>query len=205
MPRRLAVLGVLATLLSPGVASADWLISPFVGLKFGGQICPASCPGVNDLVDPERATGLRKFTFGASGGWLTDGILGVEADFAYIPGYFDRGDAPPDVASRVATSSAWTLTGDIIFAVPATISRDGLRPYLAAGVGFVRWTRKNPDDVFNVATQQLALAIAGGAFGRLTDRSSIRFELRRIAGRDDPELGYGLSFWRATVGVAFHY
>jgi hypothetical protein len=198
VPRRLAVLGALLTLLLPGVATADWLVAPFAGFKFGGEICPATCPGVNDLVDPEDATGLRKFTFGASGGWLTDGILGVEGDIALIPGYFDRG-AQTDVTG----SSAWTLTGDVILTVPKAISRDGLRPYLAGGVGFVRWTRTDPSDLFPVSTQQLAIAIAGGAFGRLTDRSSIRFELRRIAGRDDPQLGYGLSFWRATVGVAF--
>jgi len=196
--RRLAVLGAVLTLLSPTAASADWLIAPFAGFKFGGEICPASCPGVNDLVDPEEATGLRKFTFGASGGWLSDGILGLEGDIAFVPGYFDRGDQTDVTGSR-----AWTLTGDVIFAVPSAVSRDGLRPYVAAGLGFVRWTRENPRRVFNVSTQQLALAVAGGAFGRLTDRSSIRFELRRIAGRDDPQLGYGLSFWRATVGVAF--
>jgi hypothetical protein len=200
LPRRLAVLGAFITLFYPASASADWLISPFVGVKFGGEICPTSCPGVNDLVDPEDATGLKKFTFGASGGWLSDGVLGFEGDFAYIAGYFDRGTDP-----TVTSSKAYTLMGNVILAVPVAISRDGLRPYLVGGIGFVRWTRKNPDDVFNASALQPALEFGGGALGRLTNRSSVRFELRRIAGRDDPDLGYGLSFWRATVGVAFRY
>jgi opacity protein-like surface antigen len=198
--RQLQFLILLLPLLSPAPASADWLTTPFAGFKFGGAICP--CPLVaGDLVDPEEATGLRKFTFGASFGLLTDGLLGLEADFAYIPGYFDRAGR-----TGVAGSSALTLTGDVMLAVPAAVSRDGLRPYLLAGAGLVRWTRTtDPFRTFDVATNQFALAFGGGAIGRLNNRTSMRFELRRIVGRDDVELGYGLSFWRATVGVAIHH
>jgi opacity protein-like surface antigen len=196
--RQLQVLILLVALFSPAPAAADWLTTPFAGFKFGGAInCP--CPLVSgDRVDPETATGLRKFTFGASFGLLTDGLLGLEADFAYIPGYFNRAGG-----SDVVSSRALTLTGDVMLAVPASVSRDGLRPYLLAGAGLVRWTRI--DGVFDVTTNQFALAFGGGAIGRLNNRTSLRFELRRIVGRDDEELGYGLSFWRTTVGVAIRH
>jgi opacity protein-like surface antigen len=203
VPRGLLVLTLFFASLTPAPVSADWLVAPFAGVKFGGAICPGmACPGVNDFVDPEDATGLRKFTFGGAFGLLTDGVLGLQAEFAYIPGYFDRGGVQSNL---VVESSAMTLTGDVLLAVPATITRDGLRPYLVVGAGLIRWSRRNPDDVFNVSTNQFAIAVGGGALGRLTDRTSARFELRRVVGRDDEALRYGLSLWRATVGIAIRY
>ena len=200
MARQFGFLFFLATLLFPTSASADWLISPFVGLKFGGAVCPCPLP-LNTLIDPEEATGLRKFTFGGSFGFLTDGVLGVQTEFAYIPGYFDRGGA----GNLVVASRALTLSGDLILAVPATVTRDGLRPYLIVGGGLIRWTKTDVRAVFNETSNQFAFSLGGGALGRLTDRTSARFELRRVAGRDDPTLGYGLSLWRATAGVTIRY
>lgn len=199
MRRQFRSLAFLLPLLVPTPASADWLTTPFAGLKFGGAVCPCVLVA-GDLVDPESATGLRKFTFGASFGLLTDGVLGLETDFSYVSGYFDRASRTVIVSSR-----AMTLTGDILLAVPATISRDGLRPYVLIGAGLVRWTRSDSRSFFDIASNQFALAVGGGAIGRLSNRTGVRFELRRIVGRDDQELGYGLSFWRATVGIAIRH
>jgi opacity protein-like surface antigen len=191
---------LLASLLYPATASAEWLISPFVALKFGGSICP--CTLVNtDLVDPEDATGLRKWALGGAFGFLTDGVFGLETEFAYVPGYFNRADAP----NQVVGSSVITWTGNVLVALPAAVSRDGLRPYVTAGAGLVRFRRENIGGVFSASSRQPTLVFGGGALGRLTDRTSLRFDLRRFIGNDDQELGYGISFWRATVGVTIRY
>ena len=74
MRRQLQFLFILLPYFLPTPAFADWLTTPFAGFKFGGAICP--CPLVaGDLVDPEEATGLRKFTFGASFALLRDQSL----------------------------------------------------------------------------------------------------------------------------------
>ena len=202
MRRRLLVLTFTLAFVGPASAYADWLLSPYVGMKFRGQVCP--CPAVTVLLDPEDATGLRKFTFGASFGLLTDGILGLETDFAYIPGYFDRNDNPALDSSRVLT---WM--GNVMFAVPATISRDGLRPYLVVGGGLLRSTKSAPPsnlgDLIGPPRNEFAINIGGGALGRLTERSSARFELRKFIGSVDDEMPVRLSFWRATAGITFRY
>jgi hypothetical protein len=199
--RRLGFLGLLFTLVAPVHVSADWLITPFVGIKFGGAGCP--CPNIPFavLVDPEDAAGLRKFTYGGSFGLLTDGILGIDADFAHIPGYFNREGAP----NTVDTSTVITLTGNVVLAVPASVSRDGLRPYLVGGGGWMRVSRAGFVRILNPTSNRVALNIGGGALGRLSNRSSVRFELRRFTDIGAPDTDLGLSFWRATVGVAFRY
>jgi opacity protein-like surface antigen len=101
-----------------------------------------------------------------------------------------------------------TLVGDVILALPAAVTRDGLRPYVIAGAGLIRWSKTDVGDIgglFTESSNQFAFSAGAGALGRLTDRTSARFELRRIAGRDDPTLGYGLSFWRLSAGVTIRY
>jgi len=73
--RRHVVGAVLAAALFvlPGSARADWLLTPFAGVSFGGD-----APG-------------QEFTWGGSIGWMGAGIFGVEADFGYSPKFFENG------------------------------------------------------------------------------------------------------------------
>jgi opacity protein-like surface antigen len=199
---RLPLLTLFLVLTAPADAAADWLIAPFVGMKFGGE---------TTLFDPDKGVGLRKFIFGASSGFLTDGIIGLEADFAFVPRYFDRAGNPASQGSSVLT-----LMGDVIVAVPAAVSRDGLRPYILGGVG---WMRANIDTaaapgmaegVADNTSNMFAMNVGGGAMGRLTNRSSVRFELRHFKNLTHPPADFALgrtqlSFWRVTVGVAIRY
>ena len=77
---RVALL-VAATLSAAADARADWLITPFLGATFAGQTVH---------VDFEQGAGSTQFVFGGAGAWLTDGIFGIEADFAYAPPHFAR-------------------------------------------------------------------------------------------------------------------
>lgn len=200
MSRRLAVLIFLLASLPPANASAEWLISPFVAMKFGGATCP--CPAVVvELADPEGAAGLRKFTFGGAAGFLTDGVLGVEMDFAFIPSYLDRESA----LNTVVGSSMLMLTGEVIIAVPASITRDGLRPYLVGGIGLMRESTETVENVFDKTRNLLGLTVGAGAIGRLTDRTSLRFELRHLSDLNGEPSELPLRFWRASIGITLRY
>jgi Outer membrane protein beta-barrel domain len=201
--RRLLVLLCIAWLQAAN-ASADWLFTPFIGYKFGGTSRPT-----NDFVDLENAEGLRKVTLGGSVALLSDGIFGVEADFSFIPGYF-QGDIDP---ARVSSSAVTTFTGNVIVAVPLGVTQYSLRPYIVGGLGLIRAssdTIPRLETVFDVRENLFGLNVGGGAIGSLTNRTSLRFELRHFInlGGEENAVGFGrqrLSFWRATVGVAFRY
>ena len=66
-------------------------------------------------------------------------------------------------------------------------------------------------DIFRVSSNFFALGVGGGAIGRLTPRTSVRFDLRRFPNLTEASgrvVGFGpsrLTVWRATVGLAFRY
>jgi opacity protein-like surface antigen len=201
--RRLLVL-ICVAWLQPATAAADWLFTPFIGYKFGGTSRPTPI-----FVDQEPSEGRRKVVIGGSVAILSDNILGVEADFSFIPGYFD-GDTS---SNNVVSSAVTTLTGNVILAVPLSVTQYSLRPYVLGGVGVIRAKSDVADfvrDVFAVSENLFGLNIGAGAIGSLTNRTSLRFELRHFTnlGGEEDDVGFGrarLSFWRATIGVAFRY
>jgi hypothetical protein len=66
------------SIVTPAAARADWFLTPFLGVKFGGQ---------TSIVDLDQAAGQTTTTFGVSVSRVGDGIFGAEAEFAYVPGY----------------------------------------------------------------------------------------------------------------------
>ena len=84
---------------------------------------------------------------------------------------------------------------------------------MICGVGLIRAKSdvvENLNAVFGVSENLFGLNVGGGAIGALTNRTSVRFELRHFTnlGGEESAVGFGrarLSFWRATVGVAFRY
>lgn len=189
----------LALLLpAPATSSADWLLTPFVGLKFGGS---------TNLVDLDRASGATKFAVGGSLGWLGDGILGVEADATWLPGFFDS----PRGGGLVAHSNVISVTAGPLIAVPAGLMRDSLRPYIAGGVGLLYIGIGDQLDVFQASSGVLGLNLGGGAVGRIGPRTNVRFDVRRIqnlteTGRSLAAFGPSrLSFWRGSIGIGFRY
>jgi len=184
--------------LQPARAAADWLITPFLGLKLDGQ---------TTLVDLDQAAGAPKMTIGGSVALLGDGIVGLEGDFGFTPGFFDSNSR----GALVAHSNVMTLTGNVLLAAPAGLTRESLRPYILGGLGLMRASIDDVTGVFPLRPNFLALAIGGGAIGGLTERTSVRFDLRRFQNlTTDPNrvMGFGrsrLSFWRADVGLTFRY
>jgi hypothetical protein len=196
-PGRIILLSVLLSCGWSSKASADFLFTPFVGTTFAGD---------TTLLDLDvGATSAKHWTFGGSAAWLSDQILGAEADFAMTPGFFQNSSG----AGLVVSSRVTTLTGNIIAALPLSVTRESLRPYLTGGLGLLRATAEDLIGL-NEGGNWVGLQIGGGAIGFINDRTGVRFDLRhsRSLSRDTTLLGERkskLSFWRATVGVTVRY
>jgi hypothetical protein len=70
---RLIIAAAILCLGPAAPAAADWHLTPFIGVVFGGD---------TNLVDLDQAAGERKVTYGGSGMYLGAGLLGVEIDFS---------------------------------------------------------------------------------------------------------------------------
>ena len=190
------VLALALVLMCPIAASADWFITPFIGLKFAGD---------TNLVDLESGASNTKLTLGAMASWINPGVLGFEADIGYSPRFFERSSG-----ALVARSHVITVMGNFVLSVPQEITGDSLRPFVSGGAG---WMRIGIDDVVGllpVKSNLFGINVGGGATGRLTDVSSVRFELRYFKSitNDEEEAvreGTSLSFWRAGVGLTLRY
>ena len=182
--------------MPPAYASADWIVTPFAGLKIGGD---------TNLVDLDQGAGATKLTLGGSVGLLDDGVLGIEADFGYSPRFFEttRG-------RLVFSSSVITLMGNVIVTTPRELTRESLRPYLIGGLGLMHATIDDVAGVFQVDSNLLGLSVGGGAIGGITARTSLRFDLRHFKNisKEDARVGFGttrLGFWRLTAGLTLRY
>jgi hypothetical protein len=197
MRRRLLVALLLSVCAPATPARADWLITPFVGTSFGGE---------TTFLVLEAGAGSR-MTLGASVALLGAGILGVEADVAHTPKFFE-GENPTGL---VLSSRVTTITGNVMLAAPLSLTRESLRPYLVGGLGLLQGRSRHAGGVFPLDEDRLGLSLGGGAIGFVTDRTGLRFDVRHIkaiTGADGPLARDGvsrLSFWRASVGVTLRY
>jgi hypothetical protein len=149
--------------------------------------------------------GNKKLTLGGSVALLSDGLLGLEADFAHTPGFF-QGNALPGL---VRSSRVTTLHGNVVVAAPLALTRESLRPYVVGGLGLIQ--ARTGDLVFPLEKDLLGLSLGGGAIGLISERTGLRFDVRRlkaISGEDGPLARPGrsrLSFWRVSAGVILRY
>ena len=194
---RILVLAVLFFCCQVAEARADFFITPFLGSEFAGS---------TTLLDLDTgAASSKHWTFGGSAAWLSDRILGVEADFSLVPGFFQNSSG----TGLVVGSRVTTLTGSVIVALPLSVTRESLRPYAVGGLGLLHATSEDILSL-NESGDWLGLQIGAGAIGLITNRAGVRFDLRhlRALSRDTTLRGEQtskLSFWRATVGVTLRY
>jgi hypothetical protein len=113
-------------------ASADWLIIPHLGAVFGGS---------TTIVDQDQGAGSNKLTLGGSFAWLSDGIIGIEADVGHTPHFFETSSDD----ALVLDSTVTTVTGSVLATLPLSVTRESLRPYLVGGVGLMH---ASSDDAF---------------------------------------------------------
>ena len=190
------IAALLAALTVPTAASADIFLSPFAGPKFKG--------GTNEF---NVGTGAAdaKLSLGASTMILADRGVGFEAEFGYNPRFFEGG-----VADLLSSSSVTTLFGNLVVALPISITRESLRPYAVGGLGWIHASANDQLGFASFSNDFLGLALGGGAIGFVSDTTGIRFDLRYLKAISSgdisalPEQGSArISFWRATVGLVF--
>ena len=181
----------------PTPASAQWFLTPFIGAKFAGETL---------LVDLDEGASNTKLTFGGIVGRIDDGVLGIEADVGYTPRFFERSSG-----LLVARSHVLTVMGNVVISMPREVTGDSLRPFFSGGAGLMRVRIDDVvADVLPVSSNLFAINVGGGATGRLTALTSLRFELRYFKSstnesEDVVRPGTSLSFWRAGVGLTLRY
>ena len=194
---RRGLLVFLCAVLTPAATAADWLIAPFAGVALGSRWT---------FVDLDDVAGERKWMFGGTVTILGEGVLGVEGDFAYVPAFFQS-----RTPSLVQSGSVATLMGNVVLAMPLSVSRHSLRPYVTGGGGLMRAHKEDVLDVFPVNANMFGVNTGGGVVGFLNERIGLRWDVRyfrRVSGGDEQGAAFGsprLSFWRVTMHVVIRY
>ena len=185
-------------LLFPSAASAEFLVTPFLGKTFSAQ---------QQLVlvgDVDHQTWIA----GASAGWLSRSIIGAEVDFGYAPRFFK---SDPLLNLVRSGSNVLSLTGNVLLTLPLSVTRDSLRPYATAGMGVLHAGVDDRAGANTLDRNLFGVSIGGGVIGFLNERAGVRFDVRHMSststGQDPATLltEPRLSFWRATFGVAIRY
>ena len=192
---RIAALVLALLLCRPAPAGAEWQLRPFLGLTFGGG---------TTFFDLERAAGGANAVIGFNTVLIGE-LLGVEADFGYGPGFFQRGDL-----HLVTRSSVTTLTGNVVIALPRRLSEFTLRPYFVGGAGLAESRINDSTQVLRVRSTLPAVDLGGGVTGFLSDRIGLSWDVRhfRTFGGKTAGVSFGreqLSFWRANMALVFRY
>jgi opacity protein-like surface antigen len=184
---------VLAPAITPSVAFADVLLTPFAGITF-----------VDDA-------GKNKPTFGATLG--VGSLIGLELDVSQTRlGTFD------DLPIVSFEASATTVMGNLVVRVPA----GPVQPYVSGGAGIIRIKGDVEipffGDVLSASAQDFGVNVGGGVhifptpnFGIRADARYFRTvgdlawdEIRDIDGLDDLPLPR-VDFWRVTGGVTIKF
>jgi hypothetical protein len=200
MRRAFLILLPLCLLLAlPRAADAqDLLLMPYLGFTFAS--------GSSLFADLEGGSGETASLIGGSVALLGGGILGLEGDIAYVPGFFERGEREIVVPGSYITS----LTGTVMLTLPLSVTRESLRPYVVAGGGALRAAARDITSVFPIRSTMPALTFGGGAIGFLSNTVGVRFDLRylRSLGEgDDMIAGEGprVHLWRGSVSLVLRY
>jgi len=198
--RHLLFLAALLLAVIPGPVSAQpVLIQPFVGISFGGD---------TNILDLDEATELPKITWGGTVTVVGRGVLGVEGDFSFIPSFFERDTD----AELVADSSVVTLMGNVVLALPLSVTGQSLRPYFSGGGGLMRTRIKDLADIFSSERNLVGINLGGGAIGFFSERVGVRWDVRYFKSVSEPgdteDVLFGsanLSFWRANMAIVIKY
>ncbi len=195
--RRATMLLALSLALVPVPAVADLFAVPFLGVKFGGG---------TSIVDLELAAGEATPTLGGSVFQLSDAVLGYDVTFAYVPGYFEKGDR--DLVKP--GSYVIDLMGNVVVSLPPNVTRGGLRPYVIGGAGLVHAQAADILGIFQVRRTVPAFNAGMGAIGLLTNNVGVRFDFRYLRSLTDDDgslarVGRRISYSRATVGLVLRF
>ena len=196
-------------------AAADWLLTPYVGVVFGGAANTFDIDEFDDVFE-------SRFTFGGSLSYMGGGIFGFEVDYSLSPNFFQFQGAEEDIELLDLDSSIQTFMGNLIVGIPVGgTTGGGVRPYLAGGVGLMRANIESPADLFDdLSTNETGINFGGGVHIFFSDNVGIRGDIRYFRALeqeddDDPaedddfiDEDFGLDdfdYWRGTIGVTFRF
>ncbi|HET9266062.1 MAG TPA: outer membrane beta-barrel protein [Vicinamibacterales bacterium] len=189
---------------TPGRASADWLLTPFIGANFGGNADFGSFDDFDDEFE-------RRVDMGASLGWMGGGIVGFEVDFGWSPNFFENTVGPGNF--EFGDSNVTTLMGNVLVGIPVGgQTGPGVRPYATGGIGLIRG-HIDGDEFFNdLDSNNLGFNVGAGLNGFFTDNIGIRGDIRyfRTLSETEADDAFDLAlsdfdFWRATVGLTIRF
>lgn len=194
----------------PRAAHAEWHLTPLFGFTFKGDttLVNETTEADGDELRSVSAASKVHWNFGGAATLLGAGPLGVEAIFLYTPGFLQQD------LGLIRESRTTALMGNVVLAAPRNWNEYGLRPYVSGGLGLLRVSGKDLEqvDLFAKPVSLFGYNVGGGAVGFLSDRTGLRFDLRyfsEVRPRDDPEIpSFGpieLSYWNLAVGVVFRY
>jgi hypothetical protein len=189
---RALVLTLAVLLLSPATGAAEWQLKPFLGVAFGGS---------TTLIDLADAAGGPNIAVGVTGALLGN-IFGLDVDFSHAPGFFSQGGQ-----HLVLSSSATTLTCNLVLAPPRRVTEYALGPYFVVGGGMMHASIDDFGSVFAVSRTFPAMDVGGGANGYLSDRFGLNWDARyfwSVSRKQARGVSFGteqLSFWRASMAL----
>ena len=177
--------GVVLGLYTPAGAAraeADVLLTPFVGVTFGG--------------DAAR----NQDSYGVSLGGMTGGIFGFELDVGHTRDLFHKDPSFGD-------DDVTTLTANVLVGTPI----GPIRPYVAGGMGLIRSSFDPTSPGASRTHNALGIDVGAGVLGFFTQHIGARADLRyfrNVSGGDDNVVDFdlgNLGFWRGSVGVTFRF
>lgn len=188
----------LSVFLATGLgapAQADWILTPYGGLVFGGDLSIDDDDGV-DIDRDSQSHGV----YGLSLGYMSDSALGFEIDFGYTPDFFG------DENTIVPENNVVTLMGNLVLNAP--IGGSG-RVYLSGGGGLLRSQVDDTNDFFDVDRNDFGVNAGAGIVIPLGERFGLRGDIRYFRNIGDNELDdefdldFGsFDFWRGTAGLS---
>jgi hypothetical protein len=206
--RKLVVTSALAAVMVSGVpakASADWMLTPFVGWNWGGAAEFTDIAGDFEDEFEQRAT------YGASLSWMGAGVFGFEVDFGFAPNFFEN--TTGDFDFDYGDSNVTTLMANLKLGIPFGGQHGGgIRPYASGGVGLIKTHIDAPDDLFEVDSTDWGFNVGAGVAGFFNDRIGLQGDVRYFRSlqdnEPDDELDVALGsfrFWRASAGLVIRF
>ena len=194
-------------------ARADWLLTPYFGVVFGGAANQFSTDDLDDEFE-------QRLNLGLSVGYYTRGVLGFEFDYSMAPNFFQFTGGTGNFDLLDLDSSVQTVMGNVVLAFPVGGAGGPFRPYVSGGFGTIRTQLRSESDVFDELTSNDsgynfgagAHVLAGGRFG-------LRVDVRYFRGFeaiddedpvdnplfDQPFAHEVFNFWRGTIGATFRF
>jgi hypothetical protein len=176
-------------------ASAEWHITPMVGVTFHAT--------TNAPLIGTTPIGTHP-SFGGAVALLGAGILGIEGIGVFTPTFM--GDSPTSTPV-VQSSRALAIMGNAVITTPRRWTEYSLRPYVSGGLGVIRLSVTDVGSALPTKTNAPGIDIGGGAIGFFSKHTGMRFDLRyyrrigapsqQLLPTDKPQV----SFMTASVGI----